>query len=69
MSNAALRELSVAELTSREAELRRQLFELKLRHNTGVLDSTADIQKTRREIARVLTVRGEVEQKLKANQD
>ncbi len=51
-----LRELQVQELRGRVAELKKQLFDLKSKHNTGVLDSTAELASTRREIARVLTV-------------
>ncbi len=51
-----LRELEVKDLEARAAELESQLFELRKKHSTGVLDSTADLQKTRREIARILTV-------------
>ncbi len=51
-----LRELSREELLGRVADLKKQTFEMKNKHNTGVLDSTADLMKTRREIARVLTV-------------
>lgn len=51
-----LRELSVNELETRAAELKQTLFDLKSKANTGVLDSTADLSKTRRDIARCLTV-------------
>lgn len=51
-----LRQLKVEELKGRVAELTQQLFDLKTKHSTGVLDSTADLMKTRREIARCLTV-------------
>ena len=37
------------------------LFELRNKHSTGVLDSTADLSKTKREIARILTVAREKE--------
>ena len=56
-----LRELSREELLGRAADLKKQVFEMKNKHNTGVLDSTADLLKTRREIARVLTVAREGE--------
>ena len=51
-----LRELEVKDLEVRAAELTNQLFELRKKHSTGVLDSTADLSKTKREIARILTV-------------
>ena len=51
-----LRELTKAELLARAAELKQTLFELKNNASTGVLDSTAELTKTRREVARCLTV-------------
>ena len=51
-----LGELSKAELVARAAELKKSLFELKNKASTGVLDSTAELTKTRREVARCLTV-------------
>ena len=56
-----LRELEPKELQARAAELKQTLFELRNKHSTGVLDSTADLEKTRREIARILTVAREKE--------
>ncbi|HEX9052925.1 MAG TPA: 50S ribosomal protein L29 [Anaeromyxobacter sp.] len=51
-----LRELEPKELRARATELKQALFDLKNKHSTGVLDSTADLDKTKREIARILTV-------------
>jgi large subunit ribosomal protein L29 len=56
-----LRELQPKELRARAAELKQTLFELGNKHSTGVLDSTADLAKTKREIARILTVAREKE--------
>jgi large subunit ribosomal protein L29 len=56
-----LRELEPKELRARAAELKQTLFDLNNKHSTGVLDSTADLDKTRREIARILTVAREKE--------
>jgi large subunit ribosomal protein L29 len=56
-----LRELEPKELQARAAELKQTLFELRNKHSTGVLDSTAELEKTRREIARILTVAREKE--------
>ena len=60
-----LRQLSPQDLDSRVADLKRQLFELKSKHNTGTLDSSADLVKTKRGIARCLTVKAELEKKAK----
>ncbi|MFO0581296.1 MAG: 50S ribosomal protein L29 [Anaeromyxobacter sp.] len=51
-----LRELDEKDLQARAAELKQTLFDLKNKHSTGVLDSTADLGKTRKEIARILMV-------------
>ncbi len=56
-----LRELKAEELSDRAKELKRSLFELKSKHNTGVLDSTADLGKTRKDVARCLTVKRQKE--------
>ncbi len=56
-----LRELEAKELHARAAELRQTLFDLKNKHSTGILDSTGDLGKTKREIARILTVAREKE--------
>jgi large subunit ribosomal protein L29 len=56
-----LREQSATELKARAVELKATMFELKSKLNTGVLDSTADLEKTKREIARCLTVAREKE--------
>jgi large subunit ribosomal protein L29 len=60
-----LRQLSPQDLDARVADLKRQIFDLKSKHNTGTLDSTADLQKAKRGIARCLTVKAELERKAK----
>jgi large subunit ribosomal protein L29 len=56
-----LRELKPEELDGRAKEIKRTIFDLKAKHNTGVLDSTADLGKARRDVARALTVKREKE--------
>ena len=56
-----LRELQSQELTERATELKRSIFDMKSKHNTGVLDSTADMGKARRDVARCLTVKRQQE--------
>ncbi len=56
-----LRQLKAEELLGRAAELKQQLFGLQAKQATGVLDSTAELGATRRQIARCLTVRREQE--------
>jgi large subunit ribosomal protein L29 len=52
-----VRELSDPELATKELELSESLFVLRLRHRTNQLESPARLQQTRRDIARVKTVR------------
>jgi large subunit ribosomal protein L29 len=56
MKATELRELTVEELVVREAELKRKLFNLRFQRAGGELDNTAELKKTRRDIARVMTV-------------
>ena len=56
-----LPDLSAPELKNRAVEHKASLFELRNKANTGVLDSTADLMKTKRDIARCLTVAREKE--------
>ncbi len=59
MNAAELRELTMDELVQREADLKRKLFNLRFQRASGELDNTAELKKTRREIARVMTVMGQ----------
>ena len=56
MKTAELKDLSVEELTRKAGELRENLFNLKIRRRAGTLESTSDVTKNRRDLARVLTV-------------
>jgi large subunit ribosomal protein L29 len=51
-----LRQLTPDELEARVAELKQQTFEMKGKLNTGVLDSTAELAKARRLVARCKTL-------------
>jgi large subunit ribosomal protein L29 len=51
-----LRQLTPEELEARVAELKQQTFEMKGKLNTGVLDSTAELAKARRLVARCKTL-------------
>ena len=50
------KELSVEELARKAAEMRENMFNLKIRHAAGTLDSSADLGKTKRDLARVMTI-------------
>ena len=56
MKAAELKDLTVEELSRKAAEMRENLFNLKIRHAAGTLDSSADLGKQRRDLARVLTI-------------
>jgi len=56
MRATELRELTIDELLQQEAELKRKLFNLRFQRASGELDNTAEFKKTRRDIARVMTV-------------
>ena len=51
-----LKELSVEELTRREAELRQEMMNLRIQKASGQLDNSARITLVRKTIARVQTL-------------
>jgi len=61
MTANELRSLSGDELRSKAAELKRTVFDMKMKLKTGRLDSTADLAKTKRDLARVNTLLREQE--------
>jgi large subunit ribosomal protein L29 len=56
MRASEYRDLSVEELAVKEKELSEALFNLKFQHATGQLDNTAQLKKTRKDIARIKTI-------------
>lgn len=54
-----IRELSDAELGSKEEELTETIFRFRLRRGTGQLESGAALKGARRDLARVKTVKHE----------
>ena len=56
-----LRDLSLEELKTREGELGREIFNLRLRKATGQLANTAASVKAKRDLARVKTIIRETE--------
>ncbi|MCK5248046.1 50S ribosomal protein L29 [Candidatus Bipolaricaulota bacterium] len=56
MKAAELRELTPEELAQRELELKRKLFNLRFQRASGELDNSAELKKTRKDIARVMTI-------------
>ena len=56
-----LRELTEEELKEKESESSQALFNLRFQKATGQLGNTAEIPKTKRELARIKTVIRELE--------
>ena len=59
MKASKLRELSDDELSTRMKNTRKELFNLRFQHATGQLDNPQNLNATRREIARLLTLQAE----------
>ena len=59
MKASKLRELSDDELIARMKNTRKELFNLRFQHATGQLDNPQNLNATRREIARLLTLQAE----------
>ncbi|AYG01179.1 50S ribosomal protein L29 [Lactococcus allomyrinae] len=55
-----LRALSVEELATREAELKKELFDLRFQAAAGRLENTARLDEVKKTIARVKTVQAEL---------
>ena len=66
MKVSNVRELSNAELTAKLADLKKELFNLRLSHATGKLTNPLALNNVKKDIARVKTVLREREQAGKA---
>ncbi len=56
MKAEQLRELTADELEQKERELKRKLLNLRFQKATGELNNIAELEKTRRDVARVMTL-------------
>lgn len=63
MKASAMREMTRDELMDKENELAQQLFALRLQKVTGQLENPSKIPEARRDLARVLTVLGEMDRR------
>lgn len=61
MKAKELRDLSTEELYEREKDLRQELFNLRFQKATGQLGNSAMIDKTRKDLSRVMTVLREIQ--------
>jgi large subunit ribosomal protein L29 len=59
MKPSKVREMGAEELAVKERELQEQLFRLRVQQSLGQLDNAIKLRETRRDIARVKTVRRE----------
>ena len=64
MRTRELRELSDEELGRRLAETREELFNLRFQAATGALENSARLTLTKRDIARILTIQAERDDRL-----
>lgn len=55
-----LRNLSLVDLTTKEKELKQELFNLRFQNATGQLQNPVRISAAKKELARVLTVQNEL---------
>jgi large subunit ribosomal protein L29 len=59
MKPSELREMTVEELSEKEKELRRELFNLRFQQATGEIQNPMRIRTVKRDIARILTIKTE----------
>ncbi len=55
MKASELRDMTRDELEQKRAELKRKMFNLRFQRVSGELTNSAELQKTRKDIARVMT--------------
>ena len=63
MKASELRELTVAELNAKLADLKAELFNLRFQHTINQLENPLRLAAVRKDIARVKTLIGEAERK------
>ena len=59
MKPSKVREMGTEQLETKQRELQEQLFRLRVQQSIGQLDNAIKLRETRRDIARVKTVRRE----------
>ena len=64
MKASEIRELSPDDVARKVAEARQELFNLRFQHATGALENTSRLTGVRRELARLLTIQGELADKM-----
>lgn len=64
MRSSELREMTVDELSEKEQDLRKELFNLRFQQATGEIQNPKRIKAVKKDLARILTIKTE---KLKTN--
>lgn len=59
MKTAEFRAMTVDELTQKEQDLRKELFNLRFQQATGEIENPMRIRTVKKDIARVLTIKSE----------
>ena len=59
MKPAEVRGMTIEELTQKEQDLRKELFNLRFQQATGEIENPMRIRAVRKDIAKVLTIRSE----------
>jgi len=59
MKSSELRAMTVEEMSQKENDLRRELFNLRFQQATGEIENPMRIRAVRKDIAKVLTVKSE----------
>ena len=59
MKSSELRAITVEEMSQKESDLRRELFNLRFQQATGEIENPMRIRAVRKDIAKVLTVKSE----------
>ena len=59
MRSSEVRGMTIDELTQKEQDLRKELFNLRFQQATGEIENPMRIRSVRKDIAKVLTVRSE----------
>ncbi len=63
MKASEIRDLSLEELIQKAGTLKETLFNLRFQNETGQLENTSMLKKTRKDVARVMTIIKQVQSK------
>ena len=69
MKTKELRALDEKDLKAKVTNLKEEIFWLKFKHSSGQMEKSANIQATKRDLARVLTILGEKARSASLNEE